>query len=162
MNESRTKQKFFEANAFKGIKQYLADAGVPCSDLRIGDALTAYACDYGITGDELKGLNRRFLIYLTEQPEQAIRRYITESVTLTEPFDERMVIKRIRMMLQVRGADRMPESIRMGVDHMAIRQGIKTKAEAYAAYEAMFAPVNVDAGWSRLTFAAWIESQLTR
>lgn len=162
MNEPAYEQKRNETAAFVAIKKRLHSLGVNASDMRISDGLCSYGLDYGLSDDELKGLNRRFLQYLTERPEEAIRRYITESVTLTDPFDEHAAIRRVRKLLQARGTDRGAVEVRYAAERIMACQKLATRAEAYAAFEAMLAPVNVAAGWSRLAFASYIEKELTR
>jgi hypothetical protein len=162
MNEPAYEQKRNETAAFVAIKLTLQGHGVFASDLRISDALCAYAIDYAITGDDLKRLNRYFLRFLNEVPDAAIRRYITEEAPKVEPFDAHIAIRRIRKLLHARGIDREAFDVASAVRRMMDRQKLATKPEAYAAYQAMLAPVNVAAGWSRLAFATWIEKELTR
>jgi hypothetical protein len=144
MNPSLADQKRLEKAALVTIKLTLRGRGVNASDLRISDALTTYAFEYGIAGDELRRLNRRFLVYLTEFPEKAIRRYITEEAPKTlakdgavkEGFSEERSLAVICRLLHQRGIERDHDEIREAAKkQLRMRPGLKHLQGAYEAFE---------------------------
>jgi hypothetical protein len=145
MNEPAYEQKRNETAAFVAIKKRLHSLGVKASDLRISDGLCTYGLDYGLSDDELKGLNRRFLQYLTERPEEAIRRYITEEAPLTlakdgavKEFSEKRSLAVLCRMLHERGIERDHDEIRASaVKQLRMRPKLKNLQGVYEAFEQM-------------------------
>ncbi len=133
-----------EANAWTGIKQFLKDFRVPASEGRLAHAVGSYSIDNRITGDGLRWLNRRFLAYLTDFPEEAIRRYITEEAPKTlakdgavkEEFSEERSKAVICRLLHERGIERDHDEIRASaVKQLRMRPSLKNLQGVYETFE---------------------------